>query len=422
MTSESLHTVVEPAHLLPEASSQRCVSPSPTYSWERTLAACTLELKSEKTKAGQMKVGEKPSTLASTVKRNKQQGKSDATGMTKRRESISQSIAPMAMAAAPTDHASMTINTAQNADSALSDANSMPTNHPEHPLKLTVAATIREAESTRTEPVEAVTDGTAFPHGTRSLQADEAIARVISLYEEDKKSTAEQRAKEQSESAAALAEMESRLSQRYAEWHLERDGLLVAAGERDECQKVLKQEMSKLKHDSQVEIEKLKLTSSNSASHEVDAERRKYKELNAKHSLTQAELIGVQHIFRSELCRLEEQLDQTVEVIDAKSDDLKLCHIARLEEREVANARLAQTVYQLGRVTSAAQNDGCVGRPRSLDLWAMPCPVLCQWVRPAPVLFLGYALPHLVPSALANPEVGESGLALAATTSLVSPQ
>ena len=35
------------------------------------------------------------------------------------------------------------INAAQTADSSLADANTLSTNHPEHPLKRTVVATIR---------------------------------------------------------------------------------------------------------------------------------------------------------------------------------------------------------------------------------------------------------------------------------------
>ena len=41
------------------------------------------------------------------------------------------------------DHVNATISAAQNADSALGEANNLSTNHPEHPLKRTVVATIR---------------------------------------------------------------------------------------------------------------------------------------------------------------------------------------------------------------------------------------------------------------------------------------
>jgi hypothetical protein len=43
----------------------------------------------------------------------------------------------------PSNHVEATIGAAQAADSSLSDANTLATNHPEHPLKRTVVATIR---------------------------------------------------------------------------------------------------------------------------------------------------------------------------------------------------------------------------------------------------------------------------------------
>lgn len=44
---------------------------------------------------------------------------------------------------APANHVEATITAAQTADSALAEANTLSTNHPEHPLKRTVVATIR---------------------------------------------------------------------------------------------------------------------------------------------------------------------------------------------------------------------------------------------------------------------------------------
>ena len=45
------------------------------------------------------------------------------------------------------DHVTATISAAQNADSALGEANCLPTNHPEYPLKRTIVATIRASLS-----------------------------------------------------------------------------------------------------------------------------------------------------------------------------------------------------------------------------------------------------------------------------------
>lgn len=41
------------------------------------------------------------------------------------------------------DHVSATINAAQSADSALGDANTLSTNHPDHPLRRTFVTNIR---------------------------------------------------------------------------------------------------------------------------------------------------------------------------------------------------------------------------------------------------------------------------------------
>jgi hypothetical protein len=43
----------------------------------------------------------------------------------------------------PNDHVSATISAAQSADSALGDANSLSTNHPDHPLRRTFVTSIR---------------------------------------------------------------------------------------------------------------------------------------------------------------------------------------------------------------------------------------------------------------------------------------
>ena len=45
------------------------------------------------------------------------------------------------------DHVNATISAAQHADSALGEANCLATNHPEHPLKRTIVATIRASLS-----------------------------------------------------------------------------------------------------------------------------------------------------------------------------------------------------------------------------------------------------------------------------------
>jgi hypothetical protein len=47
------------------------------------------------------------------------------------------------LTSAPANHVEATIGAAQAADSSLGEANSLSTNHPEHPLKRTVVATIR---------------------------------------------------------------------------------------------------------------------------------------------------------------------------------------------------------------------------------------------------------------------------------------
>ena len=51
-------------------------------------------------------------------------------------------ISPTALAVGG-DHVSATISAAQNADSALGDANSLSTNHPDHPLRRTFVTNIR---------------------------------------------------------------------------------------------------------------------------------------------------------------------------------------------------------------------------------------------------------------------------------------
>ena len=59
--------------------------------------------------------------------------------------SPSDSIATLSMAdSAPAmDHVNATINAAQSADTALGEANSISTNHPDHPLRRTLVCNIR---------------------------------------------------------------------------------------------------------------------------------------------------------------------------------------------------------------------------------------------------------------------------------------
>lgn len=54
---------------------------------------------------------------------------------------IAASASPIMVA--PANHVEATISAAQTADSSLAEANTLSTNHPEHPLKRTVVATIR---------------------------------------------------------------------------------------------------------------------------------------------------------------------------------------------------------------------------------------------------------------------------------------
>ena len=58
---------------------------------------------------------------------------------------LSAAISASPPTAALANHVEATINAAQTADSSLADANTLSTNHPEHPLKRTVVATIRSS-------------------------------------------------------------------------------------------------------------------------------------------------------------------------------------------------------------------------------------------------------------------------------------
>jgi hypothetical protein len=53
----------------------------------------------------------------------------------------------MMSSGAPMDHVNATINAAQTADSSLADANSISTNHPDHPLRRTLVCNIRASLS-----------------------------------------------------------------------------------------------------------------------------------------------------------------------------------------------------------------------------------------------------------------------------------
>ena len=68
--------------------------------------------------------------------------RSDPAGMPPTAQMAGMEVAPTFLPA-PGDHVSATISAAQSADSALGDANSLSTNHPDHPLRRTFVTNIR---------------------------------------------------------------------------------------------------------------------------------------------------------------------------------------------------------------------------------------------------------------------------------------